>query len=294
MAALAAVAAAAYAYRGPLRLFALVASGNSPICPVSRALAVDSHHRQLIATKDSFIAGSVKLASDGPYDQWQTPRGTYWIPAGSRWVLPFNLAEQAMQIYGTGEQGVHSGDVVLDCGANVGVFAREALDAGAAKVVAIEPAPENVEVLRRNFQEEIASGRVVVYPKGVWDKDDILTLKIDPENSAADTFVIDRKEATGSVQVPLTTIDKLSAELELPRVDYIKMDIEGAEPNALRGARRTIEKWKPRLSISAYHQPDHPQVIPQIVRETRSDYRMECGPCAEAGGQIRPDILWFR
>jgi FkbM family methyltransferase len=290
----AAIAGAAYAYRGPLRLFGIVVSGNSPVCPLKQAIAAESHGKQLIAIKDSLIAGSTKLSSDGPYDQWQTPRGTYWIPAKSRWVLPFNLAEQAMQIYGSGDQGVRSGDIVLDCGANVGVFAREALNAGAAKVVAIEPAPENVEVLRRNFKDEVAAGRVIVYPKGVWDKDDVLTLKIDPENSAADTFVIDRKEATGGVQVPLTTIDKLTAELGLARVDYIKMDIEGAEPNALRGGRNTIAKWKPRLSLSAYHAPDHPQVIPQIVRETRPDYIMECGPCTEANGHIRPDILWFR
>lgn len=291
---MAVLSVAAYAYRGPLRLAGLVVSGNSPVCSFSKAVAAESHGKQLMAMKDSILAGSVKLASDGPYDQWRTPRGTYWIPAGSRWVLPFNLAEQAMHIYGTGEQGIHAGDIVLDCGANVGVFTREALDAGAAKVVAIEPAPENVEVLNRNFKDEVAAGRVIVYAKGVWDKDDILTLKVDPQNSAADTFVIDRKEATGTVQVPLTTIDKLAAELALPRVDYIKMDIEGAEPNALRGGRQTIEKWKPRLSISAYHAPDHPQVIPQIIRETRPDYKMECGPCTEASGHIRPDILWFR
>jgi FkbM family methyltransferase len=222
--------------------------------------------------------------------------GTYWIPAGNatHFVLPFNLAEQEMRIYGTGPQAVGKGDIVLDCGANVGVFTREALNAGAGKVIAIEPAPENIEVLRRNFKDEIEAGRVVVYPKGVWDKDDVLTLRIDPHNSAADTLVIDRKEATDGVKVPLTTIDKLVAELKLDRVSYIKMDIEGAEPNALRGARDTIIKWKPRISISAYHQPDHPVVIPQIIRETRSDYHMECGPCAEANGHIRPDILYFR
>ena len=291
---LAATATAAYSYRDNLYLLALVVTGKSPVCPVKQAVACRSHEKQLEATHNYLVKESKKVDSDGKYDRWQTPRGTYWIPAGSRFVLPFNLAEEALHIYGEGEQAVRKGDIVLDCGANVGVFTTEALKAGAAKVIAIEPAPENVEVLKRNFKDEIAAGRVVVYPKGVWDKDDVLTLHVDPKNSAADTFVIDRKEATGSVQVPLTTIDKLAAELSLPRVDYIKMDIEGAEPNALRGGRETIKQWKPRISISAYHQPDHPVVIPQIIKETRPDYLMECGPCAEANGHIRPDILWFR
>ena len=57
-------------------------------------------------------------------------------------------------------------------------------------MVAIEPAPENIECLSRNFKDEIARGRVIVYPKGVWDKDDFLTMNIDEHNSAADSFVI--------------------------------------------------------------------------------------------------------
>lgn len=273
----------------------MVAAGRNEVCPVSRAMAAADHAKQLEAAHNRLVKAMVKLAhDDAGYDQWQTPKGTYWIPSGDRFVLPFNLAEEELKIYGTGPQDVQKGDIVLDCGANVGVFTREALANGATKVIAIEPAPENIEVLKRNFKDEIAAGSVVVYAKGVWDKDDVLTMHIDAKNSAADTFVIDRKETTSDIKLPLTTIDKLVRELGLARVDYIKMDIEGAEPNALRGGHDTIAKWKPRISISAYHQPDHPVVIPKIIKETRPDYTMECGPCQEINGRIRPDILYFR
>ena len=94
--------------------------------------------------------------------------------------------------------------------------------------------------------------------------------------------------------VPLTTIDKLVTELKLERVDYIKLDIEGAEPRALAGAKETLAKYKPRISIAAYHQPDHPKVIPEIIRAARADYQMQCGPCAEANFSIRPDVLYFK
>jgi FkbM family methyltransferase len=227
------------------------------------------------------------------YHLWVTPKGRYWMPAGSDYVLPFNLAEQARQIYGTRETAVRQGDIVLDCGANVGVYTRDALAAGAKLVVAIEPAPENLECLRRNFAAEVDAGRVVIYPKGVWDKDDLLTLNVDPNNSAADSFIIQREGSRGVQKIPLTTIDKLAAELKLERVDLIKMDIEGAEPNALDGARETLRRYKPRLTISAYHAPDHPRLIPERVRAARADYRMECGPCAEANWGVRPDILYF-
>ena len=95
--------------------------------------------------------------------------------------------------------------------------------------------------------------------------------------------------------MPLTTIDKMVAELKLDRVDYVKMDIEGAEQRALTGGLATLSRFHPRLSLSAYHMPDDPVKIPQIVKQAWSGYTMECGPCAETEDhRIRPDVLYFR
>jgi FkbM family methyltransferase len=275
---------------------ALVATGRAGPCPLSNALAIQSHFDEERKVKDRILAASKHVKSDDAFELWETPYGPFWIPAGSKYVLPFNLAEQELTIYGKGPQAVQKGDVVLDGGANIGVFVRFSLNAGASKVVAIEPAPENIECLRRNFKSEIEAGRVVVYPKGIWDKDDTLTLRVDPTNSAADSVVLKTEGQTKSVQVPLTTIDKMAAELNLERVDYIKLDIEGAEPNALRGGEATIKKYKPRLSISAYHEATHPVLVPEIVNSFQKDYKMACGPCNEAAAEylIRPEILYFR
>jgi FkbM family methyltransferase len=278
----------------PLRLSALVLAGRSPVCPFGRAVRSEANMRDQIRIKDEILAASKMIGSDNEFEQWQTPKGTYWIAKGSRYVLPFNLAEQERRIYFDGEHQIRTGDVVLDCGANVGVFVREALNAGAKTIVAIEPAPENIESLKRNFAPEIAEGRVIVYPKGVWDKDDMLTLHVDHDNSAADSFVMHPEGATESKEkLPLTTIDKIVAELKLDKVDFIKMDIEGAEPKALTGGRETLARWKPRLSVSVYHAPDHPTVVPEKIREAWPGYQMECGPCAIAHARIRPDILYF-
>lgn len=279
-------------------VLALALVGASrPRCEATPVAECVAHQKALNAEKDRILAHMKVIQHDkAGFDLYDTPKGKYWIPEGDKisFMLPFNMAEQAVEIYGSGAQAVRRGDIVLDCGANIGLFTRVALDHGAAKVIAIEPAPENLECLRRNFPGEIATGRVMVVPKGVWDKEDVLTLNVDPTNSAADSFVIKRKGAVGINKVPLTRIDRLVDDLRLERVDYIKMDIEGAEPNALMGASATIRKWKPRLSISAYHQPDHPVRIPKIIQLARPDYTIECGPCAELHGKARPDILWFR
>lgn len=290
-----ALLASAYAYYAPFRLLALVVSGRSPVCPIGEALKADDNLNRQVDLKDKILNASRLVDQDRKgFHLWETPKGRFWVPEGSDYVLPFDLAEQERKIYGEGSDGPHSSDIVLDCGSNVGVTIRDALLAGAEKVIGIEPAPENLECLRRNFPSEITAGRVVIVPKGVWDKEDALTLKVDPRNSAADTFVLQREGTVDVEKVPLTTIDHLVSALNLPRVDYIKMDIEGAEPRALEGGQETLKKWKPRISVAAYHSPDHPKVIPEIIRKARRDYRMGCGSCSEAGNGIRPDVLYFR
>jgi len=278
----------------PARLFAFAIVGRSPECPVANAVKADENLRLQILYNDQMIKGSKLLETDpGGYQLWDTPLGRYWIPAGSRWVLPYNLAEQKRRIYGNDRQSARAGDIVLDCGANVGVTVRVWLAAGAKQIVAIEPAPENIECLRRNFKDEIAAGRVIIYSKGVWDKDEILPMQIDPSNSAADSFLIHRQGDTETRGIPLTTIDKLVSELKLERVDFIKMDIEGAEPRAIVGGRETIAKYHPRMALCTYHAPDHPKKVPELVRTAWPGYSVECGPCTEANHAVRPDVLYF-
>ncbi|MCE5307187.1 MAG: FkbM family methyltransferase [Acidobacteriales bacterium] len=290
----AALGAALWFYH-PTRLGMLVLAGRSQGCPWRQALQSTDNAARQIELKDRILKEISEIEKDpAGFHLWRTPNARYWMPAGSDYVLPWNLAEQERKIYGTGELAVRPGDVVLDCGANVGVYVREALNAGAKQVVAIEPGPENIECLRRNFPDEIAAGRVIVYGKGVWDRDDWLLLNVDPKNSAADSFVMHPEGASGGLRLPLTTIDKLVDELNLERVDYIKMDIEGAEQRALAGALKTMAAYHPRLAISAYHRPDDPAKIPEIVRAVWPGYRTVCGVCSEVSNStIRPDVLFF-
>jgi FkbM family methyltransferase len=283
----------AFLYR-PARLFALAAIGKGNGCPAGKAARIPAEKKELEAAKDRILAASKLLRKDeNGLELWDTPDGRYWTPDGSQYILPFNLAEQATHIYGTGDRAVRAGDTVLDCGANVGVYTRVALKAGAKLIVAIEPAPDNLECLRRTFAAEIAGGRVILYPKGVWDKDDFLEFRVDPKNQAADSFVIEREGAKVAGKLPLTTIDKLVDELKLERVDYIKMDIEGAEVKAVRGAKNTLAKFHPRMALCTYHQADHPVEVPKAVREGWPGYTVECGPCNADGLRLRPDVLYF-
>jgi FkbM family methyltransferase len=282
-------------WRKPLTLLTLASVGRGGMCSAAQVARVPSHWR-LGGDATARVVSLSRLArEDGAYEQWDTPHGSFWVPRGSKY-LAFNIAEQDRQFYGYGAHGVRKGDIVLDCGASVGVFTRRALAQGAESVVAIEPAPENLECLRRNLSAEIAAGSVTIVPKGVWSTEGVLSFFVDKENSAGDHFVDSPKpdEKPGILRLPVTTIDRLVQELGLQRVDFIKMDIEGSEQQALTGAAVTLNRHRPRLSISTYHREDDAANIPALVLKSAPGYAVDCGPCVVEKLRLRPHALYFR
>jgi FkbM family methyltransferase len=222
----------------------------------------------------------------------KTPQGPIWTVHGDK-ILPFLMSEQLRDIYEPKQHEVRKGDIVLDCGANIGVFTRKALSRGASLVVAIEPAPQTLSAFRRNFETEIREGRVIAYAKGVWDHDGELELSLDAANQANNSLVMRREAAVPKVRVPLTTIDKIVAELKLPHVDFIKMDIEGAEKPALKGAENTIKRFRPRMSVSTEHLEDDFTAIPALVHSIEPNYTHKACDCIVTVKSIRALVMAF-
>lgn len=289
---------AAWAYP-PVLPWGLALIGRGPmseVCTASNAFQgaglLQKQHEV-----EKAIARESKLVQDdqSALRQWDTPDGKYWLPKGTDAILPILLAQQKLDVYAFPGLAMKAGEVVFDCGAHVGVYTRKALKAGAKLVVAVEPSPNNVESLRRNFAGEIAAGRVVVVAKGVWDKEEMLEFYQDPDNSAADSFVVRGAKDKVLTQMPLTTIDKIAAELKLDHVDLIKMDIKGATVKALRGAESTLRKSHPRVVISTEEEQDDPQAIASIFAGLQMGYHAECGLCAVSPDyQVHPGVLFFR
>ena len=97
------------------------------------------------------------------------PSRNYWIRKSGSYpglnLLGYHITEHDWRAYRNASKSFQPGDIVLDCGAHVGIFANQALSRGAARVIAIDPDPTQVECLRRNFATEIGEGRVTVVPK---------------------------------------------------------------------------------------------------------------------------------
>jgi FkbM family methyltransferase len=272
-----------------------LAVNTSPFCSLRQTVRDAQVKVDQARDEEHLMAGIRLLRTEGHLKLWATPQGEYWVPGSSDRILGILLAQQRRKIYGDAETGgVRSGDIVLDAGAHVGTYVRTALDAGAAKVVAIDPSPEAVECLRRNFRREVSDGRVIVYPKGVWDEEKALILFSNGNGAAGDSFVAASTAAQRIDNIPVTTVDRIVAELGLPRVDLIKADVKGAAERMLDGAAGTISKFHPRIVISTEEAPEDPSRIASKVKALSADYQFRCGPCLFNGDEIRTDVVFFQ
>jgi FkbM family methyltransferase len=190
--------------------------------------------------------------------RWSTPHGPLWTaPDAGVHFMALLVAEETLDAYRWQRTSVPSRPTVIDCGGNIGVFARQAFARGAERVVAFEPSSSNREALRRNLSKEYEEGRLTIREEGVWHEKAKLFLEtVTATNPGAHRVITSPLDETSGEWIPLTTIDDVVKELALTRIDFIKMDIEGAEQNALRGAVKTLRALAPHLAIAVEHTKD--------------------------------------
>jgi FkbM family methyltransferase len=228
--------------------------------------------------------------------RWDTRTGPVWTPkaddVGSIVAAIFHRKSRWSSVDGTDLVPIKPGDVVIDAGAHLGESTRNALRLGASMVIAIEPSPDNLRALRRNLAAQIADGRIVIVEKGVYDHEGVLTFE--NHKSWNGEFVDQHGTHGGQIeQLPVTTIDALVSQLKLTRLDFIKMDIEGSEPYALKGAAETLRRFKPRLAIGTYHRPGDLEAIHQRVLTGNPAYREAPSRCFERDGRVFPNLLYY-
>ncbi len=254
-----------------------------------------------ICTPRPEVADSVqwleeKVVDDRQFDQYETALGKFWIIRPGKFILTWMVWEMLSQSdYESGEVKILPGDTVIDCGAHIGIFTRFALQRGASRVIAVEPDPANIAAFEANLAEEIASGKVILVKAGVWHENTRLDLFEPEANSGANSFVPTWEVGSARVSgVPVLPLDEIAQNLQLDRVDFIKMDIEGSERHALRGATSTLKQFKPRMAICTYHLPDDPAAIPEIVTAARPDYLIHGKDVEFHDDHVQPKVLYFQ
>ena len=146
---------------------------------------------------------------------------------------------------------IKEGETIIDCGAYVGEFTLYAAKAAgsAGLVIAFEPDAAIYRQLEANVRLNNFTN-VVLVNRGVWSKDAVLEFVGDRRKGYS--FFL-AQEGQPCVRVPVTSLDNELAARVIRRVDFIKMDIEGAELEALKGAEKTIAAYRPGIAIASYH-----------------------------------------
>ncbi len=119
---------------------------------------------------------------------------------------------------------------------------------GKGKVHAFEPTPETAVLLRRNLAANLLTGHVPVVENAVADSPGVARFSVFPGAQGNQLAVRGGEQSSGSIEVEVTSLDTYFGELGWPRVDLIKMDIEGAEIAAMRGMADLVRR-SPQLHL---------------------------------------------
>lgn len=167
---------------------------------------------------------------------------------------------------------VKPGDVVIDAGAWIGVFAAYASVKG-AKVYAFEPAAATFETLRKTAE---LNGNITPVNKGLSDENTDITFFVrSASNSGANTLCSGAGwQDAPTTQVQTVRLDDFVRENNITRVDFIKCDIEGFERHMLAGAQEVLARFAPKLALCTYHLPDDPQVMAELILKANPKYNI--------------------
>jgi FkbM family methyltransferase len=133
-------------------------------------------------------------------------------------------------------------------------------------IYAFEPDAVNFKQLREGVAKMAGRAKVSLWPCGLWSSSGRLTFSGEGGSGS-------KLSESGKSVVPVVALDDV---LIHQPVNLIKLDIEGAESEALAGARGVITRDRPGLAVCLYHQPQHLWSIPLWVDSLKLGYRMYC------------------
>ncbi len=138
------------------------------------------------------------------------------------------------------------------------------------KVVAFEPDRRCVKICE-DVLEKMPRLREVtqLVPKGLWSSETELVFN-EVDNYGSSSFITRKGDGNEQV-IPTASIDEI---MDGGLVTFIKMDIEGAELEALKGAEETIKRYHPTLALSIYHKPEDIVELPRFIKSLVPEYKL--------------------
>lgn len=182
----------------------------------------------------------------------------YATPIGSRENIMRQYFEPGIIMYDERE-------IFIDCGGyDLGTTIRLREHCLPQKVYVYEPEPGNLRLINDRIKNENLED-VVVISGGCWSEN--TTLRFNSGEGSSSSIDTDGGDEISAVKID----DSVNPD---DRITFIKMDIEGAELEALKGAERTIRKYHPKLAICIYHKSEDMVDIPLWIKSIHPDYKL--------------------
>jgi len=163
------------------------------------------------------------------------------------------------------------GEVIIDAGAYVGKDSKIFAWINGFKniVYALEPQEKPFMVLLNNVKKHNYDEVIMPLKLGVWSSNTKKRLK--GKGSSASVICTPNYGRDHHQEIDCITIDDYFKDIN---IGFIKMDVEGAELEALKGSKKIISKLKPKLAISVYHKARDLIDIPLFLKRIRPDYEL--------------------
>lgn len=167
-----------------------------------------------------------------------------------------------------------AGDVVIDGGAYSGDTAQMFLNiCGGCHVHAFEPDPAVYAQLEANLAAQGLSERVTPHRLGLWESSTRLSFSL---SDGKGSHITTQGSEAYCMVIDTVALDGF-AEQTGTRIDFIKLDVEGAEMAALRGAAGVIRKFRPKLQVCLYHKALDCVELPLFLLELAQGYSFYVG-----------------
>lgn len=171
---------------------------------------------------------------------------------------------------------VRKGATVIDIGANIGWYSLLSAKIGAERVIACEPDADNLHLFKKSIATNGFRG-IFCYELCVAANEGYATLYLADRMSGSNSIV--RRPVGEKIHVRCTTLDRIVKEQKLQRIDLIKIDVEGAEPEVITGASKALGmtnsvlmEWNPEVwsnNIELFRKSFEDYELFQIIRSPR-------------------------
>jgi FkbM family methyltransferase len=159
----------------------------------------------------------------------------------------------------------------IDIGANIGyyVLLEARLVGPQGKVIAVEPVPQNADLLLHNLNVNGYSN-ISFQQIAISDRNGTLPLHLSEKSNWHSLHPVPWAASDLSVSVQVCTLDTLLADQALSSVDFVRMDLEGHELAVLNGMRETIERYSPQILVEIHPHIVGPESMVQYLRHLKA------------------------